>query len=116
MKTKVISTRVPEAFAKELSAYCRHNGMTISEYMQQGFSKVGMTELGEIKIESDTKEMLVSLGVGSMIGILSYKGVYGVLTQKGYTKEQAEFFALLSAITCSLLSGYGVNKLMKALR
>lgn len=84
--------------------------------MQQGFTKVGMTELGEIRMESDTKEMLLSLGVGSTVGILSYKGVYGVLTKKGYTKEKAEFFALLSAITCSLLSGYGVNKLMKALK
>ena len=111
-----MSVRVPSVFAKELASHCKHSNITVSEYMQKGFTKVGMMELDEITISKDTKEMLVALGIGSGVGILTYKAVYGTLIKKGYTKQKAEIFAVMSGITSGLLSGYGVDKLIKAFK
>ena len=116
MKSKVISVRVPVQFAKELSSFCKQNKMSTSEYMQKGFQKVGMMDLEEIRIEPSTAEMLTTLGVGSSVGLLSYKGVYGLLKRKGYTDQDAEMYAIISGIACGILSGYGVDKFIKTVK
>jgi len=113
MNTKVISVRVPSAFAKELSAHCKQTNQSISEYVQKGFTKVGMMDLEEIKADASTTEMLTSLGGGSALGILAYKGVKGVMKRKGIQDDQAEILSVISGVACGLLGGYGIHKLIK---
>jgi hypothetical protein len=113
METKVISVRVPAPFAKELANYCKQSNQSISEYVQKGFTNVGMMELDTIRVDPSTIDMLASIGVGSVVGILAYKGVYGTLKLKGYTDKDAEIYAVLAGVSSSILSGIGTHKLLK---
>lgn len=112
METKVLSVRVPVQFANDLQSYCKRSNTTVSEYMQKGFTTVGMTQLDEISIPNDTQNTLLGLTGGSAIGILAYKGVKGALGNK-YTEEQVEVYSTLAGICAGIISMVGIVKLME---
>lgn len=113
METKVLSVRVPVKFATDLQGYCKRSNITVSEYMQKGFTTVGMTQLDDISINTEVEDMILSVTGGSAVGILTYKGVKGALSDK-YTDEQKEMYATIAGIATGLMSMVGIAKFIEA--
>jgi len=116
METKVLSVRVPATFAKELRSHCKHNNLSVSEYMQKGFTNVGMAQFGEIEIQTETADMLLSVAGGSATGIIAYKGIKSVFLNKGFTEQNAEIYSMICGIAVGLLASVGLKELLKMMK
>lgn len=114
METKVISARVPLEFANNLQDYCNRQGITISKYLQDGFSSTPSdgAQFGKIDVPADTKETLLATGGGSAIGILTYKGAKYALKGK-VDDEELEIYSAIAGVAVGLLSAWGISKLIK---
>ena len=114
--TKVLSVRVPEQFAKELQKHCKHNNTSVSKILQNGFTDTQSPTLFKpetIKIDEDLGKMLISVGGGSLAGILAYKGVKYIFRNDEYTEQQKEMFSIGAGVMVALLATGLLNALLK---
>ena len=120
MKTSVISVRLPEAVANELKAYCKSNDTNISKYLQDSFSDVSNISLSGVdQIDSSIEPtpevglMLISMGSGSVAGLLAYKAVKSVMLKKGFDEEKADMTAFVAGVAGALVIGGGLYSILK---
>lgn len=112
--TKVISARVPVEFANNLTDYCNRQGISVSKYLQDGFSSTPSegANFDKIDVPDDTVSFLTSVAGGGAAAVLSYKGIKWALEDK-YDKQTVEFCSWIGAVAVGLLSAYGIKKLLK---
>lgn len=119
--TKVLSVRIPAPVHSEIKTFCSHKGITVSEYVSRSFTDIGQTKLfnvdKDVKIDNDLAKTLTTIGGASMIGILSYKAVNRVVTDKypGMTKSEVELVSTVSGIAVAMAAGFGIAKLISLL-
>lgn len=116
LNTKVISARVPIKFADELTAYCSNKGISVSRYLQEGFSNnpADGVNFDKIEVDMDLKKTLLAAAGGGAVGLLSYKGVKWALKNHSQVDEDdIDLYAGLAGVVIGLLSVYGLAKLMK---
>ena len=119
VKSKVISVRLPEPFIKELKSYCNCNDVSVSDVMKRGFASGGTIGLFEAPDpDANLTQFLTSVGGGSLMGLLVYKGVYGTLKEKftELSETELEIYSGVSAVAIALLSGYGISKLLQSIK
>lgn len=115
VNTKVISARVPIKFADELTTYCNNKGISVSRYLQEGFSQNPSDGVNFDKIEVqdvDLKKTLVAAAGGGALGILGYKGVKYALKDR-VPEEDIDLYAGIAGVVIGLLSVWGIAKIMK---
>ena len=118
MKTpsKVVSVRLPATLAKELKSYCKLNDCSVTDIMKKGFLGYGGPGLFEAPDpDANTLQFLSAIGGGSLIGILVYKGIYEKLREKkpDLSDEEITAYSVIGAISCAILSGWSISKVMK---
>lgn len=118
MVTKTISARVPVKFHEEFTNWAKANDTTVSAQMQRMFEVVStdtfFPDVDSVKVDKETRGTLLSLGGGSTVALLVYKGLIALLTDKYPLKDPNELkmYAIAGASTVGLLSGIGIHKLM----
>lgn len=114
LNTKVISARVPIEFANNLTDYCSRQGITISKYLQDGFSSTPAdgANFDKISVPDDTIEFLTSVAGGGACAVLGYKGIKWALEGK-YDEDTVNMLAFVGAAAVGLLSALGIKKLLK---
>lgn len=114
METKVISARVPVEFANNLTDYCSRQGISVSKYLQDGFSSTPSqgANFDKISVPDDTAEFLASITGGGVCAVLGYKGIKWALKDK-YDAETIDMLAFVGAAAIGLLSALGIKKALK---
>ena len=118
MAKTTISARVPVQFKNDFSNWCKSNGTTVSEHLQRVFENVDtntfLPKSESVVVDKETRGTLLSLGGGSAIAILVYKGIVALLTDKYPLMEieQVKLLAVSGAATTGLLGGIGLHKLL----
>jgi hypothetical protein len=118
-KNKTMSFRVTDSFYNDVTTYCKHNNKTVSEVLQSGFTDGSQPSLFKLPEPSqELSETIASIGGGSLVGIVVYKGVYGALKQKYPTMKpmHMEMYSASAGIACALITGIGIAKLIKSLK
>lgn len=118
IKTDMVSLRIEPQLRKELKSLCKSHNCTMSDVMRDGIvHKTG----GAIKLfespdpDDDVAKLLTTIAGGSTVGILSYKAIYEALKNKFADMEEGELqtYAILSGVVTAILTGIGLNKLLK---
>jgi len=116
---KVLSVRIPATAHTELKSYCKNKGITVSEYVGKSFADINQVKLFDNNptLDNDIERYLVSLGGGSLAGILSYKAVYNVMQEKfpEWSEGKLTTISSLSGVATAMAVGFGLTKLMSAL-
>ena len=135
MKTATISLRVPFDFKQELESICKTQDVSMTDLCLSRLTPasqiapvnaVVLQKLGkggaigdnasDVLISPEFSNML-SVGGGSLIGILVYKSLKLNLQRNNpeWTDEKIEAIAFAAAMASALLSGYGIHQLTKVL-
>ncbi len=118
METKTVSARVPVKFANELKNWTSANGKTVSEHLVDVFATLDnetfLPKTNEVEVEEETQGILLSLGGGGAIALLTYKGIMALLNEKYPTlsNEDTKLYAIAGASAVGLLGGIGIHKLI----
>lgn len=117
LNTKVISARVPIKFADELTAYCNSKGISVSQYIQEGFSTnpADGANFDKIEVDIDLKKTLLSAAGGGTLGLLTYKGTKWALKNHSQITDDddIELYSGIAGVVVGLLAVWGIAKLMK---
>lgn len=118
-KSKTLSFRVTEPFYNEVTTYCKHTNKTVSELLQTGFTDIQHPSL--FKEPEPSKEItntLLTMGGGSLVGVLVYKGVYSTLKKKypNMKMSHLETYSITSAVASAILACVGIAKLIKSMK
>jgi hypothetical protein len=136
MKTATISLRVPIDFKANLESICKTEGITMTDLclsrltpvndiapvnavVLQKLNKGGLIkDSGANIVISDEFSQLLSVGGGSVVGILVYKTLKLNLQRNNpeWTDDKIEAISFASAIASALLSGFGIHQLTKSLK
>lgn len=115
LNTKVISARVPIKFADELTAYCNSKGISVSRYLQEGFSNnpADGVNFDKIEVDIDLKKTLLAAAGGGALGILTYKGAKWALKNHSQItdNDDIDLYAGIAGVVVGLLSVWGIAKL-----
>jgi hypothetical protein len=120
IETKTISARVPVAMHNEIKNYCDVKGISVSDLLRTNYGKAdnpGMFDAPDP--DANTAKYLISVAGGGLAGVLVYKGVKGILTQKGYFKDddvKMEMVSIAAAVAACLIAGYSLMKAMKSIK
>lgn len=133
MKTATISLRVPINFKNELTAICKSKDITMSDYcltkltpntsvapvnalVLQKLASGGQFE--DIDITSEFAGLLSITG-GAFVGVIVYKTLKNHLqtvNPTDWSEEKIELVSFVSALASGLISGQGINQLVKVLQ
>ena len=135
MKTATISLRVPFDFKQELESICKTQDVSMTDLCLSRLTPasqiapvnaVVLQKLGkggaigdnasDVLISPEFSNML-SVGGGSLIGILVYKSLKLNLQRNNpeWTDEKIEAIAFAAAMAAALLSGFGIHQLTKGI-
>jgi len=114
VNTKVISARVPIKFADELQSFCSKQGISVSQYLQNGFTNnpADGANFDKIEVDLDLEKVLLSAAGGGALGILTYKGAKYALKNR-VSDDDLDLYAGIAGVVVGLLSVWGIAKLMK---
>jgi hypothetical protein len=135
MKTATISLRVPVDFKANLEAICKTKNVSMTDLCLSRLTPVSqiapvnavvlqrLGKGGAIKdnasniIISPEFSNLLSVGGGTVVGILVYKALKLNLQNNNpeWTDEKIEAIAFSAGMASALLSGFGIHQLTKGL-
>jgi hypothetical protein len=117
--TKVLSARVSPDVYKAWQNMAHSRNLSISECLRDVVTNVDNDNLVKaadgMVVPNELGNMLGSIGGGTVVGILLYKGIKATLEnnpQSGLNDIEIEAISTIMAISGSLLTGIGIHKLM----
>ena len=120
MAKKILSVRMESGQIDAIKRLATSQGTTPSELIRSSFTNYEQGGiLKDVQVEGSISELLLSMGGGSMAGILAYKGIKGKLTStksEDFDDSKIEMLSMIGAVAVAMITGIGIKELMKAIR
>ena len=116
-ETTVLSVRMPKTFKNELRAYCKSKGINTSDLLRKGLSTMDGELFEAPEPDANLSRYLISVGSGSLLGIVVYKAVHSAIEDKfpDYEPWKVEAVSVSAAVASAMLIGWGVSEIIKVL-
>jgi hypothetical protein len=123
LSTKVLSARVPPDVYDAWQNLASSKNISVSECLRDAVTMVDKKAIKKsvlkaedgIKVPDELKNVIASIGGGSVAGILLYKGIRITLEQNSnnMNKDEIEAVSVLLALSGALIIGTGIYNVLK---